>query len=111
MKTKTAILLGLILVIIVDCGSAMVIKPHRSEFYEAKKTTGETTVELVGVFVGRDSTQGESLKLLRFYPECQDRATSQGDLFECVREIDIKEGRIKPEDMEKFERPNLDKIR
>lgn len=68
---------------------------HRPEFYE--RTGSEKTMEIVG---STTITQGLSVysttaRYLRVYPECKEFNTSQGDLMSCIKEIDIKEGRLK----------------
>ena len=98
---KIVILMMAILGLILGCASKN--RYHRPEWYEPTKT------EKIGAWVpiSAVSTTSETAKILRVYPECVDRNTSQGDLYECVREIDIKEGRIKPEDLKKYENPKV----
>lgn len=83
---------SLVIFILVGCGW----KCHRPEFYE--RTGSEKTMEIVG---STTITQGLSVhsttaRYLRVYPECAEFNTSQGDLMSCIKEIDIKEGRLKP---------------
>ncbi len=94
------------LVLIVGCASTNLPRP---EFYNT--TGGERAKEAIGSVSWVTAPIGGSSKnarYLRVYPECADKNTSEADLMECVKEIDINEGRVK---REKLERPNMDEIR
>ena len=90
---KRFIILAAIGVLVVGCAST---PPHRAAYYETN--TGERVVKAAAS--SNQVTQPvavamENAKLLSVYPECADRNTSMMDMWNCVREIDAKEGRVK----------------
>ena len=101
-----AILIFLIGMLLLGCAS---MKPHRSEFYQTNE--GTKTVEAISSVSWITAPIGGSSRNARYlsvYPECVEKNTSQADFMECIKEIDIKEGRLKREAVEP---PKLDEIR
>jgi hypothetical protein len=100
---RKIILLVTMGILVVGCAST---PPHRAAFYE--RTGGEKVTEAVGSLSMVTSAIGVSsvsARYLRVYPECVDRNTSQMDLWTCVQDIDVKEGRVKG-----GQRVNLDDV-
>ena len=104
---KTFILLAIvgILLGLVGCASSPQVKPHRPEYYQPSQNARNKTDEIVvstaqvvgGAYIGAMfSGAAENYRLqqlaLRVYPECH--GLIENELWKCVREIDIKEGRI-----------------
>lgn len=77
-----------ILALLTACAS---LKCHRPEYYQ--RTGSEQVMESVGV---RALSVGSThARYLSVYPECAQFDTSEGDFMLCIRDIDIKEGRLK----------------
>lgn len=100
------------------------VSTHRPEFYQSSTATKVGKVVVVsGVLysVGAFSLMGivlvpaavyffEDVKLRKVYPECKEVGYSEGmcvgmvecqeSLIKCVNEIDVKEGRINPGDLQ-----------
>ena len=86
---------------LVGCASTPKIQPHRQAFYKItdadRKTTNMGNVaEIATGFSGFGGPAAEihrrQQKAQNVYPECG--MLIEKDLWNCVREIDIKEGRI-----------------
>ncbi len=112
---KRAFILLLIGLFLAGCASTATIQSHRAEFYQKEKGKLSDTAEKVGggvliavilteavvgggftlVFagmIGAAENHRRQQKALAVYPECRDMVETE--LWNCVREIDIKEGRI-----------------
>ncbi len=119
MKTRTAIVLGLMVVIMVGCASSQAVKPHRPAIYEKTKT--DTAVDIaasvplplpIGMIAGAAYAHRELEKWLRIYPECREWVwKSENPLEECVRVIDIAEERIDPYvPLPEYQRADMDSV-
>jgi len=117
---KTAIVLGLMVVILVGCASSQAVKPHRPEFYEVTKAEKrEAVIAMVasavvaygagiGGFVAAAAEANRlQQKALAVYPECG--GMIEDPLWKCVREIDINEGRITADYVE-AQRVDMDSV-
>jgi hypothetical protein len=79
----------LIIIFLLICCSCSHGRPHRPEFYQTPK--GEKWIDRNPYYGAGSLNQ----RYLSIYPECSNKNISEGDFYECIREIDVKEGRVK----------------
>lgn len=96
------VLISIVMVFIFCLMGCSTVPPHRAAYYQ--QSTGEKWARTGEALASRGGTTvSDYYKCKEVYPECANQ-TSQGDFFNCVTEIDIKEGRMK----DPGPRPNLD---